>query len=144
MFDCIIGNMDRHAGNLLLDLNDRWSNPTEAEADTKPYLGKIWAIDHSRAFPQRQQLDHRHCHLKKLDKKPVSLAFIKRLRNWDIVEVEQELRTAGHSDSQLTNLHLQSIDRRAKRVLEHLDAEQAKSQSSDDEFYSSGIWHDVW
>lgn len=144
VFDCIIGNMDRHAGNLLLDLNERWPNPTVPATDTKPYLGKIWAIDHSRAFPQRYQLDYRHCNLKKIDNKPASLAFIQRLRSWDIVDVERELRTAGHSESQLDNLYLKSIDRRAKLVLEHLNTEQAKRNLSDEEFYSSGAWHEVW
>ena len=75
---------------------------------------------------------------------PVSLAFIQGIRSWQLVEAEEALRTAGLSEQQLSQLHLDVLERRLSKVKEYLDAEQVASKLSDDKFYSSGMWHKVW
>ena len=141
---CIIGNIDRHAGNLLIDLNERWPSSTDPNSHSTPYLGKIWAIDHSRAFPRLRTMNARFCRLDSLGFKAISLGFMQRLRKWQITDVEAELRAAGHSEKQIKNLHLRAVDSRAQRVKEHIEAEQLNRAMSDEEFYSAGEWHQVW
>ena len=141
LFDCIIGNVDRHAGNLLIDFNPRYKDPA---GEREPFLGKIWAIDHSKAFHRSARLGDQHCRLNELTVQPVSLVFIQGIRSWQLVEVEETLRTAGLSEQQLSRLHLDVLQLRLSKVHEHLAAEQAASKLGDDKFYSSGIWHKVW
>ena len=141
IFDCIIGNVDRHAGNLLIDFNPRYKDPA---GDQEPFIGKIWAIDHSKAFHRSARLSDQHCKLSEFTVQPVSLAFIQGIRSWQLVEAEETLRTAGLSEQQLSRLHLDVLERRLSKVHEHLEAEQVASKLSDDKFYSSGIWHEVW
>ncbi len=142
--DCIIGNVDRHAGNLLVDLNERFEiSPDTAEA-REPFLGKIWAIDHSRAFHRRSRLEQRYCRLKVLKAKAISLSFIQGLRSWNSEEVSEILRSSGLSEEQMDHLNLRAMDRRAQLLREHFDTLQKKSGLPDEEFYSSGIWNRVW
>ena len=141
IFDCIIGNVDRHAGNLLIDFNPRYK---DRAGEQEPFLGKIWAIDHSKAFHRSAGLSDQHCKLSELTVQPVSLAFMQGIRSWQLVEAEEILRTAGLSEKQLSRLHLDMLERRLSKVHEHLEAEQVASKLSDDKFYSSGIWHKVW
>ena len=141
IFDCIIGNVDRHAGNLIIDFNPRYKDPA---SEQEPFLGKIWAIDHSKAFHHSGGVNDQHCKLNKLTVQPVSLAFIQGIRSWQLVEAEETLRAAGLSEQQLSQLNLDALERRLSKVKEHLDAEQVASKLGDDKFYSSGIWHKVW
>lgn len=141
IFDCVIGNVDRHAGNLLIDFNTRYKDPA---GDRTPFLGKIWAIDHSKAFHRSARLGDQHCDLTELTVQPVSLAFIHGIRSWKLVDAEEALRAAGLSEQQLSLLHLDVLERRLSKVHEHLEAQQVSSKLGDDNFYSSGIWHEVW
>lgn len=136
--------MDGHAGNYLVDLNERLENNVETTGVQKNYLGKIWSIDHSRAFYRGTNLKIKHCDLGKLNYRSVSQAFIQGMRKWQISEVEKALRASGLSEQQLSRLNLESIDGRLQRVKEHFEVEQQKRNMTDEEFYSSGIWHQVW
>jgi hypothetical protein len=141
IFDCIIGNVDRHAGNLLIDFSPRYEDPANEQ---EPFLGKIWAIDHSKAFHRSAKLSDQHCKLSELTVQSVSLAFIQGIRSWQLVEAEETLRTAGLSEKQLSRLHLDVLEQRLAKVQAHLEAEQLARKLSDEEFYSSGVWHKVW
>lgn len=143
-FDCIIGNSDRHAGNVLIDMNERFESINLPTGQPEPYLGKIWAIDHSRSFPSHSSAKSRRCHLDELNVQAISLVFIQRLRAWDANEVQSALVSSGLSQKQLRRLNLKALDHRVQKVKEHFETQQANREMSDDEFYSSGIWHRVW
>ncbi|TKB47161.1 hypothetical protein [Thalassotalea mangrovi] len=141
-FDCIIGNVDRHEGNILVDLNKRFDSAMRQSNEVQVYLGKLWAIDHSRSFykgPMRSSI----CRLSKLAEGAVSRQFIQGMRNWDINEVKELLRSSGLSDKQVQSLHLDSVEGRFQKVKNHIENEQRKSGKPDSEFYSSGRWHQV-
>jgi hypothetical protein len=138
-FDCIIGNADRHAGNVLIDLNPRYLPGDAAE----PLLGKLWAIDHGRAFHRSAGIKHNSCKLRRLAGRPVSRYFMEGMRHWDPDRVETALREAGLSDKQIDSLHLEALDRRLEKMRAHLAQLQQDSGLSDGDFYSSGIWHRV-
>jgi|GEM_PF-2040317 len=144
VFDCIIGNVDRHADNLLVDLNERFEDPTEMSSREKAYLGKIWAIDHSRSFYRGIRADMRSCQLSKLKLGAISIQFIRAMRMWKIEEVEKKLRASGLSEQQLKQIKLKTLERRFQRVKKHFEEEQKKSGMTDEEYYSSGLWHRVW
>ena len=141
--DCVIGNVDRHAGNLLIDMNARFQHTAKAARAQQPYRGKVWAIDHSRAFHERPRLDESYCRKTRLGIRAVSLVFMQRMRVWDLDEIELILLSSGLSARQIQTLNLPAMDRRAAQLKEHFDAEQLKSGLTDEEFYSSGIWHQV-
>jgi len=143
-FDCIIGNVDRHAGNLLVDLNERFEDQNEVTGRKKAYLGKIWAIDHSRSFYRGTPPDMRVCQLSKLKSAAISIQFIQGMRAWKIEEVEKRLRVSGLSEQQLKHIKLETLERRFQRVKKHFEEEQQKSGMTDEEYYSSGLWHRVW
>ncbi|MDO6621166.1 MULTISPECIES: hypothetical protein [unclassified Shewanella] len=143
-FDCIIGNVDRHAGNLLVDLNERFEDPNEVTDRKKAYLGKIWAIDHSRSFYRGPRLDIRTCKLSKLKSDAISMQFMQGMRDWKIEELEKRLRASGLSEQQLAHLRLESIEHRFQKVKQHFEEQQRKSGMTDEEYYSSGLWHRVW
>lgn len=142
--DCIIGNVDRHAGNLLVDLNERFEDQNEVTDRKRAYLGKIWAIDHSRSFYRGTPPDSRICQLSKLKSGAISIQFIQGMRAWKIEEVEEKLRASGISEQQLEHIRLETIERRFQRVKKHFEDEQRKSGMTDEEYYSSGLWHRVW
>jgi len=144
VFDCIIGNVDRHGGNLLVDLNKRVADIKLPVEEQQQYLGKIWAIDHSSAFHQKKRLNSRYCKLKNYKKHAISLTFMRNLRTWNIKDVEADLRSTGLSEKQLKRLNLSALDYRAQEVKNYLETEQKKRHLSDEEYYSSGVWHDVW
>ena len=141
--DCIIGNVDRHAGNLLIDLNERFEVEPSRKDKMRPYLGKIWAIDHSRAFHANARLEHRYCNLSKLKVRAISIPFIQHMRSWKVEEIDAILRSSGLSHQQIDNLHLGSMDRRVQLLKGHFEAAQQKSGLADEQFYSSGVWHRV-
>lgn len=143
-FDCIIGNVDRHAGNLLIDMNPRVENIDVPVDQQQTYRGKLWAIDHSRAFHNNRSVRNRFCKLDKLKVQAISLAFGKRLRSWQIDEVKTALIGAGLSAAELRKLNLAAIDARAQKLKTHFAEEQANSNLRDEEFYSLGQWHNVW
>ena len=142
--DCIIGNVDRHAGNLLVDLNERFEDQGEVTGRKKAYLGKIWAIDHSRSFYRGTRPDIRACQLSKLKSGAISIQFIQGMRAWKIEEVEKRLRASGLSEQQLKHIKLETLERRFQRVKKHFEEEQRKSGMTDEDYYSSGLWHRVW
>lgn len=144
VFDCIIGNVDRHAGNLLVDLNERFEDQNAGTDRNKAYLGKIWAIDHSRSFYRGIRPDIRVCQLSKLKSGAISLPFIQGMRAWKIEEVEKRLRASGLSEQQLDHIKLGTLERRFQKVKKHFEEEQRKSGMTDEEYYSSGLWHRVW
>ena len=142
VFDCIIGNVDRHAGNVLIDLNPRY--PIEpGQTMTEPLLGKLWAIDHSRSFHRGTRINDAACKIERVAGRPVSLGFMRALRQWRPQQAAAGLRSAGLSVQQLESLHLDSLDQRLAKVRAHLEQLQAESGLADDEFYSAGIWHRV-
>ena len=143
-FDCLIGNTDRHARNVLLDLNPRYESDGQGGFLPKQHIGKYWAIDHSRAFHQRASVRGKFCPPPKAQTRSVSLNFIKALRSWQINEVEKELRNAGLSESQLERMNLQALDSRALELRQLIEEQQQRSGKKDNDFYSSGIWHRVW
>lgn len=143
VFDCIIGNVDRHAGNLLIDLNQRYDTAAVPDTQQIPYIGKIWAIDHSSAFHSLSRVDSKTCKLDDLRSRPVSLTFMHGMRSWQLIELEEALRSSGLSEKQIDHLHLKALDRRLNDVKQYLDARKQNSDLSDDDFYSSGIWHRV-
>lgn len=143
-FDCIIGNVDRHAGNLLVDLNERFEEENGVLDRKKVYLGKIWAIDHSRSFYRGIRPDSRSCQLSKLKSGAISLQFIQGMRAWKIEEVAQRLRASGLTEQQLERIRLDTLERRLQKVKKHFEEAQQKSGMTDAEYYSSGLWHRVW
>lgn len=115
----------------------------ETAAVSAPLLGKLWAIDHSRAFHRMPRIKHQTCKLQRLASRPVSLDFIEGLRRWDPERAEAALRSAGLSDKQIGSLHLDVFDRRLDKMRAYLKELQQESGLADEEFYSSGIWHHV-
>ncbi|WP_076539950.1 hypothetical protein [Shewanella sp. UCD-KL21] len=143
-FDCIIGNVDRHAGNLLVDLNERFEASNELTGNKNAYLGKIWAIDHSRAFYRGPRLDSRSCKLSKLKSQSISIQFMQGMRAWKIEELEKRLRASGLSEQQLARIELDALEHRLQKVKKHFEDEQRNSALADEEYFSSGLWHRVW
>ncbi|WP_026375867.1 hypothetical protein [Aestuariibacter salexigens] len=143
VFDCIIGNVDRHAGNLLVDGNPRFE-ATDSMTKSAPYLGKIWAIDHSRAFYRGQIRSFEYCRLSKLKKGAISLQFAQSMKLWDIEKVEYLLLQGGLSAEQIESIRPASIELRFRKVQQHFIDTQRESGLSEKEFYSSGIWHRVY
>ena len=141
VFDCVIGNVDRHAGNILVDLNPRY--PRGHKGGAEPVLGKLWAIDHSRAFHRDARIVTGGCRIERLARQPVSLTFIRGLRRWDPTALETQLRAAGLSQREVDNLHLQSLNRRLAKVLERLEARRAESGLAEEDFFSHGRWHEL-
>jgi hypothetical protein len=142
VFDCIIGNVDRHAGNILIDLNPRY--PDQAiDPGAEPLLGKLWAIDHGRAFHRSARIDVESCKLKGLANRPLSRDFMEGMRDWSGERVARALEDAGMSGKQIDSLHLQALERRLKNVRARLEDLRRESGLSDAAFYSSGIWHRV-
>ncbi len=139
-FDCIIGNLDRHAGNILIDLNPRYP---DSGSRTPPLLGKLWAIDHSKAFHRDTRIDRAGCRLERLDSRPVSLTFMQGLRAWRRDSVTTALREARLTDRQLRSLHLDVLGERLGKLLKHLEELQAASGLKEDAFFSDGVWHRV-
>lgn len=142
-FDCLIGNSDRHVGNILIDLNERFEELPPSAGESPGFPGKVWAIDHSRSFPSHRYIKSKRCKLENLNEQPVSLAFMQNLRTWKIEEIESALTEGGLSNKQLRRLNLKSLDSRARKLREHIESRQAISKLSDEHFYSSGIWHKV-
>jgi hypothetical protein len=142
--DCLIGNVDRHAGNLLIDLNERFGDTENWVGKREPFRGKIWAIDHSRAFHTSPRLDPRSCRLKELGREAVSIDFIQGLRKWKLQEIAAILRASGLSHRQIERLTLKALDHRAQLLRKHFEIEQQESGLADKYFYSSGVWHHVW
>lgn len=141
-FDCIIGNVDRHAGNILVDLNPRYPQG-RPEGDAPPLLGKLWAIDHSKAFHRDARIDTAGCKIERLASRPVSLTFIYGLRGWDPAAISAALSEAGLSAKQLESLHLEVLEQRMIKVRAHLEELKARSGLSDEAFFSDGVWHRV-
>ena len=139
-FDCIIGNLDRHAGNILIDLPPRYP---DAGNQADPLLGKLWAIDHSRAFHRDARIDSAGCRLERLISRPVSLTFMQGLRRWNLDATATALREARLTQRQLQSLHLEVVNTRLVRMREHLHGLQAESGLEEEAFFSDGIWHRV-
>lgn len=140
VFDCIIGNTDRHAGNLLVDLNPRF--PRDGVDDrSAPLLGKIWAIDHGKAFHKSARIGG--CRLHQLARRPVSQVFMEGMRRWQLSAAREAMASAGLSARQIESLHLKVLTRRLEKIREKLEMRQRESGLSDGEFYSSGLWHRV-
>jgi hypothetical protein len=142
VFDCIIGNTDRHAGNILIDFNPRYPVDSSPEPQ-EPLLGKLWAIDHSRSFHASSRLKSVTCRLNALAARPVSGVFFEGMRNWDTTRVEAALQQAGLTEEQLANLHLDAVEERLAQVLDQLETMQRDRGLSDEEFFSDGAWHHV-
>ncbi|MDN3651987.1 hypothetical protein QWY77_04300 [Thalassotalea ponticola] len=140
VFDCIIGNVDRHAGNLLVDFNPRYDAGDDKRT---PYIGKIWAIDHSRSFYYGPLRAGKHCRLSRLTAGAISRSFINGIRAWDIEELARRLRASGLTDKQLATINLNSLEQRFQAVKKHFLSEQKKSALTDADFYTDGIWHRV-
>ena len=143
VFDCIIGNVDRHAGNMLIDLNARYPIETRGAA-APPLFGKLWAIDHSKAFHRGARVSSESCKLRGLASRPVSLIFLQGMREWDIERATRALRQAGLSDKQIDSLHLEVLGRRLNKVLSRVEQMRSDSGLDEAEFFSSGIWHRVY
>lgn len=142
VFDCIIGNLDRHQGNFLVDFNPRY--PRQEQAAPSAYLGKLWAIDHSKAFHSSRRISGEHCRLGEITTQPVSRVFMQRLRGWQLAQVREHLRASGLSEKQLKRLNLKALDQRARKVRDYIESLQRDSGLDDEAFYSSGAWHAVW
>jgi hypothetical protein len=140
VFDCIIGNTDRHAGNLLVDLNPRFLID-EASDRSAPLPGKIWAIDHGRAFHNSARIGG--CKLNQLARRPVSKLFMEGMRRWQLPAARSAIASAGLTEKQIESLHLEVLSRRLTKIREELEMRQRRSGLSDSEFYSSGLWHRV-
>ena len=134
VFDCIIGNTDRHAGNLLVDFNERFPANTSGNS-APPVVGKIWAIDHGKAFHRSSRISG--CKLNELARRPV-------MREWQLSAARDAMASAGLSVRQIESLHLDVLTRRLEKIREELEMRQRQSGLSDSEFYSSGLWHRVW
>jgi hypothetical protein len=143
VFDCIIGNVDRHAGNILIDLNPRYAIETR-DAAAPPLLGKLWAIDHSKAFHKGAGVRSESCKLGSLASRPVSMIFMQGMREWDMAQVAGALRQERLSDKQIDSLHLDVLAKRLDKVLNRLEQMRSGSGRDDAEFFSSGIWHRVY
>ena len=144
LFDCLIGNVDRHQGNLLVDFSPRYAAGADSADPSAAYLGKIWAIDHTKAFHGSARLSGRDCQLSKIRTEPVSLQFVQGLRAWRLAELEDKLRESGLSPRQIGRLNLEKMDRRREKLLKHLDALCQDADLSDESCFSSGLWHQVW
>jgi hypothetical protein len=143
VFDCIIGNVDRHAGNILIDLNARYPGEMRGAA-VSPLFGKLWAIDHSRAFHGSARVSSESCKLHRLASRPVSLIFLQGMREWNVERTIRALRQAGLSNKQIDSLHLEVLGRRLGKVLSRLEQMRSDSGLNEAEFFSSGIWHRVY
>ncbi len=144
IFDCIIGNVDRHQGNFLVDFNERFPKGETANEVTHSFKGKLWSIDHGKAFHSSARLSGEHCRLREVRTQPVSLTFMTHLRSWELSEVEKALRISGLSNKQIKRLNLGALDKRARKILAHLEILRADSALDDQDFFSSGLWHAVW
>jgi hypothetical protein len=90
LFDAMIDNFDRHAGNMLVDSRER-----------------LWLVDHTRSF--RLYTD-----AKGLDRVTVPDAdFLKRLEALDRETLEAHLRPF------LTTRHIDALLRRRSQILRH-------------------------
>ncbi len=97
LFDCLIGNIDRHSGNYLLDPS-----------------GKLWMIDHTRAF-QRFPADWT----------PAPIAMCER-RIWRrLQELDRRALEALLGDL-LTSFEVKHLSERIDRVVAHLDDQIAQ------------------
>ncbi len=143
IFDCIIGNLDRHAGNLLTDFNTRFTDDHNELEESAVYLGKIWAIDHTKAFHSSIRYEKKHCGPKHLGMQAVSLQFMQGIRKWNVTAVTQALRESGLSQEQVDNLNLIALGKRLESIRGLLEAAQLEAKLPDEEFYSNGIWHQV-
>jgi len=81
--------------------------------------------------------------LSKLKVNAISKIFIEGMRSWQLTEVKIALQKAGLSERQLNHLNLDALHKRLKFVNQHFETELAKSNKSEDEFFSSGVWHKV-
>jgi hypothetical protein len=140
VFDCLIGNVDRHAGNILVDLNPRY--PVGSQADSAPpFLGKLWAIDHSRAFHSSSGIHNELCKLERVAKRPISRAFVEGMRAWQPDEVRRALLQAGLSERQVEGLNLDALGQRLEKLRSFFEQARQDRGLDMEEFYSSGVWH---
>ena len=153
-FDCIIGNVDRHPGNFLIDLNPRLIPDGKGGFLPEQFVGKYWAIDHSRAFHHRRRVKERGTDFSRRcgvlpEASLMSLEFIAALTEWNdndwrLKEVIAGLNAAGLSPRQRHTLNLKSLSKRAKELFEHFKHQQADAGGlSDKEFYTQGLWHKI-
>jgi len=94
LFDDLIGNIDRNAGDIVID-RDSW---------------KLWMIDHSRAF----QVDSRL-------RKAAELVFCRR-DIWEKLQALDKEEVAGQLGEYLTASELNSMFERRDALVEHIQA----------------------
>lgn len=94
LFDDLVGNVDRNAGDIVID-RDSW---------------KLWMIDHSRAF----QVDSRL-------RKAAELLFCRR-DVWEKLQALDKEEVAGQLGEYLTAFELNSLFERRDALVEHIQA----------------------
>ncbi len=92
LFDDLSGNVDRNAGDMLID-RDSW---------------KLWMIDHSQAFQRDSKL-----------RNAAKLLFVRR-DVWDKLQALDKEEVAGQLGEYLTNFEIDSMFERRDALVEHI------------------------